>query len=74
MISQPENSDNSKPTHAQRVLTLLKARKSKGVTFQDFATGFRLAARIHELRNDGHDIVTLWEHDEDCKWARYVLT
>ena len=35
---------------------------------------FRLAARIHELRSDCHDIVTIKEPTEDGKYvARYKL-
>lgn len=35
---------------------------------------FRLAARIHDLRADGHDIVTIKEPTEDGKYlARYKL-
>ena len=35
---------------------------------------FRLAARIHDLRADGHDIVTIKEPTDDGKYiARYKL-
>ena len=35
---------------------------------------FRLAARIYELRADGHDIVTIKEPTDDGKYiARYKL-
>ena len=35
---------------------------------------FRLASRIHDLRSDGHDIVTINEPTEDGKYvARYKL-
>lgn len=34
---------------------------------------YRLAARIFDLRQAGHDIATLWEGDGDRRYARYVL-
>lgn len=33
----------------------------------------RLAARIGELRGEGHPIETRWERKGRRKWARYVL-
>jgi hypothetical protein len=34
---------------------------------------FRLAARIKDIRDEGHDVQTLWETDGTKKWARYSL-
>jgi hypothetical protein len=34
---------------------------------------FRLAARIKDLRDAGHDVQTDWETDGEKKWARYSL-
>lgn len=34
---------------------------------------FRLAARIWDLRQAGHDIVTYWESDGHKRWASYKL-
>jgi hypothetical protein len=48
------------------------------VTFKQFATGFRLAARIKDLRDVGHDIRTIMikttnADGESVRYARYVL-
>ena len=32
----------------------------------------RLAARVHELRREGHPIKTTWEKRNGKRWARYV--
>jgi hypothetical protein len=32
-----------------------------------------MAARVAELRHDGHDIRTTYESAGDTRWARYVL-
>lgn len=34
---------------------------------------FRLAARIKEIRDEGHDVQTTWDTDGTKKWARYSL-
>tara|TARA_R110000868_G_scaffold402329_1_gene678570 strand:- start:4571 stop:4774 length:204 start_codon:yes stop_codon:yes gene_type:complete len=34
---------------------------------------FRLAARIRDLRDDGHDILTEIVEQGDKRWARYRL-
>jgi hypothetical protein len=58
----------------QRVLSLLKKKKNKGVTFHDFGTGFRLGARIKDLRDTGLTIVTHKEPLPSGNWhGRYVL-
>lgn len=62
----------------ERVLRALIAMKSEGVTFNHFGTGFRLSARIKDLRNVGHDIRTYTvevvnSEGDPVKYARYVL-
>ena len=62
-----------KPVNA-RVLGCLEKSK-KGVTFDDFPTGFRLGARIFDLREMGYEIKTLNERMRSGRnRARYVLT
>ena len=56
----------------EQVLAKLR-RKRGGVTFADFAKGFRLAARVHDLRKAGHVIQTVRDEIEDGFIARYVL-
>lgn len=57
-----------------KTLELLRKRKSKGITFDDFATGFRLWARIFGLRQLGYDIVTRRiDIGDDRKIAKYFL-
>ena len=34
---------------------------------------FRLAARINELRNEGHNVVTVMEDAHGKRWAEYHL-
>lgn len=46
-------------TQINRLKQLLKTRTRKGVTVRDFPTGFRLAGRIHDLRNKGWVIDTV---------------
>lgn len=56
-----------------RVLSMLRRHK-KGITFDVFPVGFRLGARIYELRKAGHDIITLKKPlGPDCVRACYVL-
>lgn len=50
---------------AGRALTPVEA-------LQDFGR-LRLAARIYDLRQDGHDIVTFWQQDANKRWAVYRL-
>jgi Helix-turn-helix domain len=54
------------------VLAKLRSRKG-GITFDDFARGFRLGARIFDLRESGYGIETVMEQVGDCTRARYVL-
>ena len=56
-----------------RVLTLLKKRPVKGITFKDFGTGFRLASRIYELRQLGYKIITRTVIRGGVRYANYVL-
>ncbi len=55
------------------VLEKLKERKHKGVEFDDFRKGFRLAARIFDLRMLGYIISTIREECGERTKARYVL-
>jgi hypothetical protein len=57
---------------ATRVLTMLGRRKN-GVTVEHFPRGYRLAARIHDLRCAGHAIVTIIDETSAGRIARYVL-
>ncbi len=41
----------------EKVLSKLNVKVFKGVTFADFPNGFRLAARIYDLRKSGYEIV-----------------
>lgn len=57
-----------------RVLSMLKKRKKLGVTFDNFGRGFRLGARIFDLREAGYKILTIREKvSDECTRARYVL-
>ena len=60
-------------TQADRVLALL--RRHGAVTVLDFPAGFRLAARVKDLRDRGHviDTETATLHGTGTKVARYVL-
>jgi hypothetical protein len=56
-----------------RVLADLTKNKH-GVTFDNYPTGFRLAARIFTLREAGHKIVTMKDPLGNGFYkARYVL-
>lgn len=55
-----------------KVLTALRSKK-RGITVEDFARGFRLAARVHELRGAGFVIKTEQDEVSDGVLARYVL-
>ena len=51
-------------SQSQRLLDLLRSQGEEGVGFfeaLDIVGSSRLAARIHELREAGHDIETRWE-------------
>lgn len=54
----------------QKVLNALENAANRGVTVSDFPTGFRLAARIKDLRDMNYQILTDPQPD---KMARYVL-
>jgi len=60
-------------TQADRVLDEL--RRHGAVTVLDFPSGFRLAARVKDLRDRGHviDTETATLHGSGTKVARYVL-
>jgi hypothetical protein len=59
--------------HAKQILQYLHKRKS--ITPLDALTLFgcmRLAARIQDLRDEGHKILTHMEKHNGKKYARYV--
>jgi L-rhamnose isomerase len=74
MIRDPEH---ARPTQRQQVLWLLRERGEDGVTpklARDEIGTDRLAARVLELKNDGHVIVREWHVTESgARVARYVL-
>lgn len=43
---------------SERVLKALERAKLAGVTVRDFPQGFRLAARIHDLKSEGIEITS----------------
>lgn len=59
------------------VLQKLKKAKSKGIRITDFPLGFRLGARIKDLRDTGLEIITdkIEDYSQGYKRtiARYVL-
>ena len=61
-------------TQAERVLVLLAVRGPEGVSVLDFPAGFRLGARIKDLRDAGNPIITETIHlASGARIARYVL-
>ena len=62
-------------TQTANILHALKA--GRAITpmdaLQEFGC-FRLAARINDLRRDGHPIATELESDGQKRWAKYRLT
>ena len=63
--------------------TILKHLKKKPITALDAMVEhgiYRLASRIHELRNKGYVIKDKWEHNvpslgvKPKKWKKYYLT
>ena len=64
-----------KPQSAE-VLHLLRASGLNGVTQQDairFCQCYRLAARIADLRADGHVILSVQTSHDGKRFARYIL-
>jgi len=61
----------------QALSVLRRLKKTTGVTALDalqWCGSFRLAARIHELRNAGHSITTRWRRTTGgSRIAVYVL-
>ena len=61
-------------SQTQQILAHMKTGKT--ITplqaFQWFGC-MRLAARIRDLRDDGHDIAAVWYHTHDKKVKRYSL-
>lgn len=60
--------------YQQKTLDLLRKRKRKGITFEDFPVGFRLSAAIYDLRKMEYQITTtLIEICNGRKIANYFL-
>lgn len=68
-------------TQTRRVLAALRMRGARGITAADFAAGrvidgnkpiMRVAARILELRQDGHEIIVEGERDGGCAVYRLL--
>jgi hypothetical protein len=67
-------SDERLKAHLATILAKLRAKKARGVTFEDFPKGFRLAGRIFDLREAGYQIATRKEPlSNGGQYARYVL-
>jgi hypothetical protein len=61
-------------TQAERVLTLLAVRGEYGICALDLPAGFRLAARIKDLRDAGNNIETyMVRMPGGARMARYYL-
>lgn len=65
------------PTQAQQLLELLRERGERGVTPMDALErigSFRLAARVWDLRHQGHTINDVgYTTERGARVARYVL-
>lgn len=63
-------------TTSQNQLVLDHLEKHKSITGWDAIGVYhitRLAARIKDLRDSGHNIITVMQHAESRRWAKYVL-
>jgi hypothetical protein len=63
-------------TQSAEVLHLLRASGLNGVTQQDairLLSCYRLAARIADLRADGHAILSVQTSHDGKRFARYIL-
>ncbi len=57
-----------------KTLDALRKNKRKGITFDNFRTGFRLSAQIFNLRQLGYEILTeRVDIGDDRKIAKYFL-
>lgn len=57
-----------------QVLEMLRRKKRKGITFDDFPKGKHLTKRYTELRQMGYKIESLWETlPSGCRRKRYFL-
>jgi hypothetical protein len=69
----PKPCGKAMPEATLHVLNKLKEHP-KGITWDNFQTGFALRSRIADLRKAGHSITTINEKLESgCIRARYVL-
>lgn len=58
---------------ADRVLTRLKRKSLSPVEALEELGVYRLGARIHELRRQGHQIKMIWEAHNGGRHGRYFL-
>lgn len=63
---------------AKMVLRKLQENQQRGLTWDDFHKGFRLSARIYEIRGAGYSITTFNEtirggKCDGLRKARYVI-
>ena len=63
-------------TTSQNQMVLEHLEKHKSITGWD-AIGMyhitRLAARIKDLKESGHNIITVMQYAESRRWAKYIL-
>ena len=60
----------------QNQMVLEHLEKHKSITGWDAISKYhitRLAARIRNLKDSGHCIITVMEHAESRRWAKYIL-
>lgn len=61
---------------SQNQTVLEHLQKHKSITGWDAISKYhitRLAARIKNLKDSGHNIITIMEHAESRRWAKYTL-
>jgi hypothetical protein len=61
---------------SQNQMVLEHLKKHKSITGWDAITKYhitRLAARIKDLKDSGHCIITVMEYAEARRWAKYKL-
>lgn len=76
---QPESSQNSAAAQRERILTALRNGPLTTLQARSELDTLHPAARIQELRGEGHLITTVWTWDFSAagfphRVARYVLT
>jgi hypothetical protein len=61
---------------SQNQMVLEHLQKHRSITGWDAISKYhitRLAARIKNLKDSGHCIITVMEHAENRRWAKYTL-